>query len=451
MLRGMLAVAAGLATCVALTVEASPEASATPRLQAAPGPGLSQLLALNGLSIGSTAGWLMRLDPQTLRPLRGKRIAVEKGGCASQDGGTLCWVPAWAVSPDGKRLVLAESTPRGVSDAPSLRLVDPAAMRTIARIPVAGGAIGALAWLRPDRVLAVQEATDGGQQVVAVDLATRRVAPPRSLDGSVERLATTEDELVVLVAPPNEIAPARIDVVDPDGNVHSARLDRILAGWHRLQGDELRIDSRVPGLAVDPATERAFVVVKGAAAEVDLRTLAVSYHELAERKPSFLSRLRGWLDPAASAKELSGSRRVARWLGNGLLAVSGSDEQRGDVRPAGLSLVDTTTWAVRTIEPGAMTLAAADGALLTTGWTSDGRRATGIGLTAYRPDGTLRFHLFGDAGAWLQVYGRRAFVGLIGRPGLRIVDLETGAVVGTRRADLPLLLVGSSGGRWGSG
>jgi hypothetical protein len=132
-----------------------------------------------------------------------------------------------------------------------------------------------------------------------------------------------------------------------------------------LAGPAFRVDARIPGLAVDPGSDRAFVVAGGVAAQIDLRTLAVSIHELG-REASFLSRLWSWLDPAALAKEYSGEVREARWLGDGLLAVSGSDAQSGLMRPAGLVVVDTRTWNIQTIDPGATSVSLTDDAFVAT-------------------------------------------------------------------------------------
>jgi hypothetical protein len=445
MIRALLVIAAAVALYAGVVVGASPEGRTAPT-RVSTGPHLSQLLALTG---GTVGGSLVQLDPRTLRPQRGQRIPVGPGGCASMDGGTACWAPAWSVSPDGKRVALAESTPLGLRDAASVRLVDPAAMRTIATISVPGDAIGALAWLGRDRVLAVQEATGGMQRVVAVDLPHRRIVAQHPLGGSVERLATTRDALVLLLAPPNAIGPARVAVVGADGTVRDARLARIRAGARMLGGAELRTEYQSPGLALDPDGQRAFVVAKGMAAEIDLRTLAVSYHDL-DRKASFLGRIWNWLDPSALAKEYTGQVREAGWLGNGLLAVSGSDATRGALRPAGLAVVDTTSWKVQTIDPDAMSFTRADDLLVATGgrWDDKANREIGIGLSVYGLDGTLRVRLFDGRQAWAQVYRGRAFVSLGGGQTLRVVDLARGAITGMRSA-IPLLLLGSSGGRWG--
>jgi hypothetical protein len=327
-------------------------------------------------------------------------------------------------------------------------------MRVTANVRVDGGAIGALAWLAPGTLLAVQEIVGERQRLLAVDLVKRRVTTRTSLGGSVQGLARTGQELVMLLAPAQAIGVARIAVADRRGAVRFVRLERIFAGSKLLgTGSNHRVDSQLPGLAVDPEGRRAFVVAKDLAAEIDLRTRAVSYHTL-QRKASFLSRLWNWLEPAAAAKQVSGYWREARWLGGGLLAVSGTDTEQGKMQPSGLRVADTSGWSVRLIDRSAMSFEVAGDVLLAMGgsWDASTERTTGIGLVAYGFDGGKRFQLFEGQQVWLAlVYGGRAYVGISGQGAepLRIVDLVSGSVVGTRQPSLPWLLLGPGSGWWG--
>jgi hypothetical protein len=325
-------------------------------------------------------------------------------------------------------------------------------MRVTANVRIDGGAIGALAWLTPRRLLALQEIPGERQRLLVVDLAARRVAARQALGGSVQQLASTARELVMLLAPAQSIGPARIAVADRQGRVRFVRLPRILAGSKLLgTGSNHRVDARLPGLGVDPQGRRAFVMDKGLAAEIDLKSLAVSYESL-ERKASLLSRLWNWLEPAAAAKQVSGHARETRWLGGGLLAVSGTDTEAGRTQPAGLLLVDTSDWRVRTIDRNAMTFQVAGDALLAMGasWDAAAGRTTGMGLAAYGFDGQKRFQLFDGQQAWVaQVYAGRAYVGVSGQDELHIVDLSSGSVLATRPQQLPSLLLGSGAGWWG--
>ena len=444
MFRALLAALVGFA---ALAVSgaggvAGSEASSTPAKNAA-APAPPQLSRLLGFADATLVG----IDPESLRPLSGKGIPVGSGGCAARQGGTACWsVPSWTASPDGQKLAIARN------DASSLRLVDVGRMRVTANIRVGGGAIGALAWLMPGRVLAVQEQPGERQRLLAVDLVKQRVAARQSLGGSVQRLARTPDELVMLLAPAQAISPARIAVADRRGGVRFVRLARILAGSKLLgTGSDHRVEVQLPGLAADSDRHLAFVVTESLVAEIDLRSLAVSYHTL-DREASFLSRLRNWLEPAASAKQVSGHARDVRWLGGTLLAFSGTDTDQSQMRPAGLFVADARSWNVRRIDPGATGFEVAGDVLLATGgsWDPEQERTSGIGLAAYGFDGGKRFQLFDGQQAWLaQVYGGRAYVGTSGQEALRIVDLANGTVVATRQQPLPWLLLGGGAGWWG--
>lgn len=347
----------------------------------------------------------------------------------------------------------------------SLRLVDIARMRVAADVPITGGAVGLVAWPARERVLAIQEiCCDGQQRLLVVDAAGRQVTKRRALGGTVQRVGRTPRELVLLVAPPREIGPARLAVVDSRGAVRFLRLDGMLAGEQLLDRSGYRMQRRLPALAVDPKGRRAFVVDGGNVAAVDLASLAVSYHEL-KRSAPLIARIRDWVDPAAYAKGVSGPTRSARWLGGGLLAVAGADEEwftdaRGEdgmrVRPAGLSLVDTRSWSFNTIDRGATEFRVADNLLLATGSSLDSASgaAEAIGLTAYGFDGDQQFELFDGREAWVeQVYDGRASVNGGSRPDgrqapLQVVDLTTGRMAGERPGRLPWLLLDAMSTWW---
>ena len=133
-----------------------------------------------------------------------------------------------------------------------------------------------------------------------------------------------------------------------------------------------------------------------------------------------------------------------------MIAVSGSDTEHGRYRAAGLRLVDTRTWSMRTIDGDAMSVQLAGDTLLTTGWSLDEatKRAIGIGVVAYGIEGEKHYHLFDGHDAWVAlVLDGRAYVDVAGEP-LRILDLSTGRVVGTREQPLPTLLFGTGAGWW---
>ncbi len=372
---------------------------------------------------------LVRLDPSHLRPLPGPGVRVGSGGCASRLGGSLCWtVPAWSFSPGGTRLAVA-------AEGHELRVVNVRRLRLALRLPLEGGAVGGLAWLAPPRLLAVQEeAGSGRQRLLTVDLTGGRVTATQPLGGSVVDMALAGRRLVLLIAPAQKIGPARLVVAESDGRLAFVPLG-IVAGSRLLPGRGHRAHELLPGLAVDPAGDRAFVSDPAAVVEVDLRRLTASRHLL--RQPGRAL--------ARRAKRIEGWWRLARWLDDGLLAVAGSDTEGGRTRPAGLSLVDTRTWTVRVLDPDANSFVTASGLLLAVGPT---------GLAAFGVDGELRFRLFEGKPAWVvQVYGGLAYVdaplgGAASQP-LRVVDLRQGRVIGERPPPLPWLVTAPTRSWWG--
>ena len=307
-------------------------------------------------------------------------------------------VPPWSFSPDRSRLAVARHE-GGVVEA--LRLVDVRRMRPAGEIRVGSiGAVGLVAWPAPERLLAVQEVCcDERQQLLVADVARRRVTARRALGGTVQAVGRTGRELVLLIAPPKRIGPARLAVVAGAGNVRFVALDRVRAGAQPLEDVDFGLRERRPGLAVDPQGRRAFVVDEDLVAAVDLARGAVSYHALTERR-SLAARLRDFLDPAAYAKGVTGPTRSARWLGDGWLAVTGADERLTEprLRPAGLRMVDTRDWTYRVIDEGASDVRIAGRLLLATGAQLDGEDT--IGLVAYGLDGDRRFGLFADGQPW---------------------------------------------------
>jgi len=444
MRRARLAVSiVSTAAVVALVGARNPEATAT---YAAEPTSVQQLTTL----VGFVDGMLRRIDPETLEPATGRAIPIGGGGCAQSHGGTACWsVPAWAASPDRTKVVVARNA------ASALRIVDVVRMRVVAdlRLGLDGGSVTALTWLAPRSVLAVQEAFAERKRVVVLDAASGRVVARRALNGTVAQLERTTRELVLLVAPAGRVGIARLAVVDRRGTTRFVRLDRILVGSRLLGGGGHRVDSRGPALTIDLRGRRAIVVAQTIAAEVDLRTLAVSYRAL-ERPRSLLRRLWNWLEPVANAKQVSGYHRQARWLGGEVVAVTGTDTTDGRYRPAGLHFIDIRSWTMTAIEDGATRFDIAGEVLLATGgsWDAALQRSVGIGVAAYGSNGEQRFQLFEGQQSWVSlVLGDRAYVGFVGPAAsepMQIVELASGQIVGARERPLPWLLVGAASGGW---
>jgi hypothetical protein len=121
-------------------------------------------------------------------------------------------------------------------------------------------------------------------------------------------------------------------------------------------------------------------------AEVDLRTLAVTYHGGSSR----------WL-----AKQLPGPVRNARWLGNGLLAVAGSNGTALD----GLRIVDTRDWSMRIVDNDSFYLALGTDVLIGSSYWIPPE------LSVYGLDGSLRYHVkLEGAGTHFSVAGRYGYV-----------------------------------------
>lgn len=383
---------------------------------------------------------LVHLDPSTLAPLPRPRLDLGNHGTEA------------SLSPDRSRLVLASSTGR-------LLFVDLRRFKRIGTLETgAREGFSDTAWFR-GRLLAVSN--PGGRRVTvyAVDPARPRVLARRSLAGSVLDRERTARELVLLLGPKDGIGPVSLLVVDGQGSLRRTSLERIVGG---SVTDELAEDPgnavrryAIPGLAVDPARRKAFVVAAGAPlAEIDLETLAVSYHELSE-PVSVLGRVRDWLEPVAQAKSGDGPYRRATWLGSGALAVSGFDEhgwidEQGKAQSrtiaTGVRIVDVGSGAMRTVDASATTATKADGLLLTTGHVFDSttNKYAGVGLRAYGVDGSQRYHLLGTASIYVQTVGERVVASFGGDHGYQVLDLRDGSLVRAAKGYPPILLAGTS-------
>lgn len=281
-----------------------------------------------------------------------------------------------------------------------------------------GIAAEALAWLAPRLLVAGLQR--GG--TVVVDPLTGTILrrwPPLSdwptLSDPPQASARTRDGGLVMLFPGRrsnartQTAAAQLAVVDALGHLRSVALERIRLAFH----DGVQWDAA--GLAVDPARARAYVVAADApVAEVDLRTLRVSYHRL---EVLFLrpGELAG--SEAQPDDELSWRSRRALWLGEGRVLVLGRDYFRSagsevfEAIAAGAVLVDTATWSSCVLDARAAGAAFVAGRVLVYGRGDHRSR----GLRAYTADGRKAFHLLDGKRVWgVQVAGRLAYVS--GRP-----------------------------------
>jgi len=257
--------------------------------------------------------------------------------------------------------------------------VDLAHMRLLAPVKVGGNAVDVLAWPSPDRMLVLtgpQESKWPAPKTLrVVDPVAGRVLASRPLGVVVATSTSAAGEAVVVATKPthvgeDSIGPAHVAIAAPDGAIRELVLAHVTAGFDTLA-------TRMPGLAVDFAAQRAWVIGGGeSVAEVDLATGAV------QDRPALAASTAPAKPPHGTGTQnaTEGPRRMAQWLGDGLVAVSGYDGAIVDYdqadTPAGLRILDTRTWTERVIDPNADSFTLAGGTLLTgrNGYGSDGRR-----------------------------------------------------------------------------
>jgi hypothetical protein len=167
-------------------------------------------------------------------------------------------------------------------------------------------------------------------------------------------------------------------------------------------------DLRTAGFAVDPVAQRAFVVgTDDTIATVDLRTLAVAYHNGTSRYAS---------------KPIPGLQRSARWLGKGLLAVAGRDGPAA----ASLKIVDTRDWSTRVIDQRSESVTVSGGILVGSSWPN---------FVGYSVDGTQRYGFALAAQEDLQIAGRYGYL-CAGTKLSAVLDMTTGTPVSSAHGSL---------------
>lgn len=388
-----------------------------------PGPRSSEPILTVGWKPSTDSDYLVARDPVTLAPESPRRPLGEQG------------FHFYAFSPDGEQVAIVGGSPRiRVFDIASLRLV---------RIVRPASRLGAFIWTRDDVFIGVWQRGGGPHDsgTLAIDAVTgRRLKRTNVRDTLVDTQSTARGELVVLSTPNVDDArfgPARITVVGTDGGVRSQTLGQIESGF-QVEKRKRRVGvQKTPGLAVDAAGERAFVVGKNEpVAEVDLETLAVRYHA-PEPKTSLWARLTGALVSSAGAKGALGWDRMAMLLDDHVLAITGYDSKaRGDgfptPDPTGLQLVDTDTWE--------SCMWSSTGGLVARGpeafyvWRDGTAHYWANGLSAYDREGRRLWHAFGDEDVYTAMSGDYLYV-RHGRDTIResVVDPSTGEVLSNRR------------------
>ena len=341
---------------------------------------------------------LLSVDPLTLAQ-RGSSLALGEQS-----------ILGWAYSADRSQLALGGS---------SVRIVDLASMRVARELGTGdGGTPTVLAWPAPNRVLGVEYTPD--LKFVVLDPSGGKVVRKRRLRGEELDVARAGTNVVFVLAPLNRVGATRLVVGAPDGSVRSVTLRQIVGGRHFARGDVGRI--RDPGLAIDQAAGRAYVVgAPGPVAEVDLRTLAVMYHYL-----------------LGAAKNITGEARQALWLGNGLVAVAGSHFGESHIgTPTGLKLLDTRTWRTTTLDPDGAWFLRSRSTLLTV------KGQENSDLTTYSLDGRrLVDARFDQPFGSLDAIGGYVYTWNVDSKTMRVIDLSTGSVVASPTAEDYLELIG---------
>jgi hypothetical protein len=388
---------------LALAVVAAAPAAAP----AATAKGLQPVL---GIVFAAKKPQLARLDPSTLQPLG--RVGLPAGGS----------VPVWSYSPDRSRLALGAEAPLRI------RIFDVGEMSQVASMKLTGaGGVMKIAWLRADRLVAVYSRPDGAR-VVWIDPQARRVLKRAVLDVAPGAIAVGGDVVAALLPPVQGAGSARLVVATADGSLREVALPAIpISIWASTTGEPFTKAS--PALAIDPTARVAYAIgTNGVAAAVDLDSLRVTTHVLGRHL----------------AKSLNGDELHAQWVGAGVLAVAGqkyqstadpSGSETASQTPLGLRLVDVRTWSDRMIDRGATGFALAGGGVVAYGttWSSAGgtSKLAGMGVAAYRTDGSPLFRTLGGRPVWMvQAAGGRAYAWLAGATAFHVavVDLATGSV-----------------------
>jgi hypothetical protein len=345
-------------------------------------------------------------DPATLTTLPGRKVTL------GQYNGP------WAFSADRSRLAIAGQ------DVARLRLVNTRAMRVLGDVTLRGGGyVENVSWMSATRVLAVVQPAADDAVAVVVNPTEKRVVRRTRLPGMPYGGASFGGGIVLLLAPQDGFGPAVIAVVDADGRLRTVTLDRISVGGLQHQ-ETSSFERRQPGLAVDPLGRRAFVVgADFAVAQVDLDSLALAYHGSVR----------------SLSKNVNGPVRFARWLGGGVLAVSGIDYQGDEVGNAvGLRLIDTRDWSGRTVDPGVASFSLGDGLLVGTGPWGDAPRRYGV----YDFNGTFRYSVETEGDQTFFLAGQYGYV--CGGGQARVVAAATGAALPQTSGQCPWLLYGQS-------
>jgi hypothetical protein len=203
-----------------------------------------------------------------------------------------------AVSPDGETMAVGSAIHGRIAFVDLRRWRSLGMMRVRGARPAGYRGVHGLVWASERRLLALAGPPHMRSWPVVVDPLRRRVVRRSSLRGAPIRWEAAGDRLVFLSVPENPSATprGRLFSYDATGTLRRLALGRIVAGnWRRRRGPWRRVE---PGLAA--TAEHAYVVTAGGrlAAEVDLSSWRLAYHELAEARSAW-RRLRDLIEPPA--------------------------------------------------------------------------------------------------------------------------------------------------------
>ena len=307
-------------------------------------------------------------------------VSVDALSLASADGHSISlgssFATTWAWSPTSQRIAVGNGAGVAVIGVGPFRLVRE--IRT-------GVTPEHLEWLTQHVLVAVT-----ASQLTALDPASGHVLWRRTLPSSFAAVARWRSELLFVLEPAaSTYGTATFATVNTQGELREVALDQIHAGEPESgSSDQQGAD---PGLAVDPEGVAYIVGGGDPVARIDLRTLAASYSPTRQL--------------ALALHGETGPSRVAAWVGDGLLAISGVDEQLTDnngtttdtLRPVGMFFINTRTWTTRLVDPTASAITATGGDVLAYGApinTVDSRPVLpthGHGVAAYDASGTVRY------------------------------------------------------------
>jgi len=374
---------------------------------------------------------VLRAEAASLKPIADR--AVEVAGAYEQ--------PVY--SPDRKTVALGGSFG-------TLILVDAKSVRLKARVRVGpvGDNVRVAAWSTSKRIVAISMSARSPEpyatRVAVIDADRGKVLEERRfLEADALRSdATRSGRVALLVISRRQIAAPRLVVLDERGRIRTVTLARLRAGL------DPHGSARTPAFTVDPSGERAFVLGEGQpAAIVDLRGPRVRYKKVAAMRMRRItaSHPKGLTPPTDRA-------RHGVWLGDSRIAISGDDSyawtafrppkwQLDSFTPAGLTILDTSTWRARTLDPRPSTFEWLRGRLVAYGRTYPalGGPEPDETVLAFDRSGRLAYKIRGDKDTYWEAFDGRLFLMSPRWRGLQVRDARDGRVlgqVGARRIEI---------------